>query len=79
MGKCGIIRLIIGKIQIQIDERSHQICFTRTHGKAEKIVRIRNLIKSFIEELFVVDSVNIGANLLRQFCCKHFIRMIGQA
>ena len=77
MGKRRIIGFITGKIHIQINERSHQVCFTRTHGKAEKIVRIRNLIKSFIEELFVVDSVNIGANLLRQFCCKHFIRIIG--
>ena len=79
MGKCGIIRFMIGKIQIQIDERSHQICFTRAHGKAEQIVCIRNLIKGFIEELFVIDSINIRTNLLSQFRCKHFIRMIGQA
>ena len=45
----------------------------------ENFTRFDLNIKSFIEELFVVDSVNIGANLLRQFCCKHFIRIIGQA
>ena len=78
MGKGWVIRLLAGKIQIQVNKCGHQVGFTRTHGKTKQIIGVGNFIECFIEELLIVYPVNISPDLLCQFSCNHLICIICQ-
>jgi transposase len=56
VGEDGVLRLVHRKIEVKIDERCHQIRFTRAHWKAEQIIRVGHAIKQFLEDCGIVNT-----------------------
>ena len=50
-----IMWLILSKVQIYINECSHQIGFSRTHRKTEKIIRISYLVKDILQHFLIIN------------------------
>ena len=68
MSERRILRLIHSEIQFQIDERRHQIRFSRAHRQAEQVIRIRRAIKRVTEKAFAVNGLRRGFDLFFQGC-----------
>ena len=64
VGEGWVVRLLTGKIQIQINERSHQICFTSTHGETEEIIGVGYTVESISEYLIIINAFRGFLDLL---------------
>ena len=76
MRKGKIVRLILRKIQIQIDERRHQVGFTCTHRQTEKIICVRDAIENLFECRLVIYFVCVLLDIFLQFRRKLFAVLI---
>ena len=70
MCKRRVARFVLGKIQIQINECSHQIGFPSTHWQAEKIICIVYAIKYLFENSFAINAGIMLLNNFLQFGCN---------
>ena len=60
------MRLILSKVQIYINECGHQIGFSRTHRKTEKIIRISYLVKDILQHFLVINLPGMMTDKLLQ-------------
>ena len=56
VSECRILWFIICKIQIEIDECGHQICFSCTHREAEQIISVGYIVKNCLEKCVIVNA-----------------------
>ena len=56
VSECRILWFIICKIQIEIDECGHQICFSCTHREAEQIISVGYIVKNRLEKCVIVNA-----------------------
>ena len=56
VSECRILWFIICKIQIEIDECGHQICFSCTHREAEQIISVGYIEKNCLEKCVIVNA-----------------------
>ena len=59
-------RLVLGKVEVDVDEGSHQIGLARSHRKAEEVIGISYLVENILQHLLTVYLSRMMTNELLQ-------------
>ena len=64
MTEDSVVRFILSKVQIKINESRHQERFARSHRQTKQIIRITYAIEDFLDYLYKVDLIDVIENVL---------------
>ena len=73
------MRLVRGKVQIEIDECRHEEGLACAHGKAKQIIGVRDAVEGRGKKLLIINTGRIFSNLILQLFGNLFAAVIGLA
>ena len=76
VGKGWIVWLILGKVEVKVDERCHQISLASSHRQTKEVVGIGDSVEYLLKRCFIVYLVGMLLDILLQLRSQLFAFLI---